>query len=266
MIGTYKECRCGFPCSDPNSLAQIRGHYSSRKIKTTPESQLVRNLITQGVLSPDVMDNNFLPYGPGDSTEWFSGGNINEHMKLPTGIMGGCHGKTLFDEIEVEEGTYMCSTSGALYKREITPRRFHGFGYHMRDFSEYETELTKYDFDNSEYNCYGIVFNTDRTGGYGEHWVSVFINYIEEPYTIEYFDSSGESIMKDIIPFFKKLKGNIVWVSNRLQQKDAYSCGAYALYYIYARKEGVPMQYFRDWNIGDDLMHKFRENLFRKIE
>lgn len=120
-------------------------------------------------------------------------------------------------------------------------------------------------------NCFGTVLNTDYSTGGGIHWVAIFVNMIEMPYTFEYFDSGGSQVMPEIEVFFRRLKSVfpeaiIINVSRRVQQKNNHACGAYALYYVYSRYQGVPWTYFRDYIVGDDLMTKFRKHLFSLVE
>lgn len=222
------------------------------------------------------------PNGPGSSQKWFSGKNINDNLKRfakepqgevkkPSIAVGGekkktCDGLTFFE----------CGNQPSESEKRIPLY----LGYSMIDFKTSGCPLghlfTNNYFDkdeNSEYlfNCLGTVLNTDDSYGGGQHWFAIFVNFVTEPYSLEYFDSGGTNIPPEIVELFKVLKGNqpdtiIINVSRRVQQKDRYSCGAYALYYVYARLQGVPWTYFRDNITGDNLMHKFREHLFSKID
>ena len=53
-----------------------------------------------------------------------------------------------------------------------------------------------------------------------------------------------------------------IHVTKLVNQNDNYSCGAYSVYYILARLTGIPYKLFKNNIIGDELMHKFRYNLF----
>lgn len=210
-----------------------------------------------GSIKGDIVKN-IKPKGPGDSTKWFTGTNINQCLQRINRMfekMEGGLDDTLFSK-EIE--------------KELDQRIPKYIPFHMRDEVG---ELQRVDFDG--YNCFGTVLNTDYYDGEGIHWVAIFVNVIKEPYTLEYFDSGGEAIMKETLEYFKKLKELIIKrfepkkdiliinVSNRIQQVDDYSCGSYALYYVYARLQGVPWRFFRDYPIGDHRMHTFRKHLFR---
>lgn len=126
---------------------------------------------------------------------------------------------------------------------------------------------------------YGVIFNTDTSDGSGIHWFCIFIAYDEkkDAYTIELFNSSGETIKspefnrfweKTALDIAKKTgkKCTFELVSNIQHQSDKTgSCGAYALFYIFARLCGHPASEFNDKKrvITDEEMTRFRKFLFR---
>jgi hypothetical protein len=225
---------------------KIRKKYNVKSLK-----QLTNRDIPNEIKS--IISKHSLPDGPGTSGQWLSGTNINQGLRyvmLHREIKGGCHGKTFFE----------CNHG---YQLELNKKPGY-LAFKMRDFNQ-SMLLSNLDFD--DYNCLGFVMNTDVSSGCGIHWVSVFIDYSYDQPTLEYFDSSGEKMMPEVIKFFKKVKkkigkGELINVSTRVQQRDKHSCGPYAIYYIYSRIQGVPWGYFRDFEIQDHNMHKFRKQLF----
>lgn len=151
-----------------------------------------------------------------------------------------------------------------------------------------EDHNNKISIDTKPFKSYGIVCNTDPSTLGGQHWFSIYFNFktlgtLKEPYTIEYFNSSGEAITnKNFSKFFidlalhisRKLQKccNFIQVTNIQHQgtdpglgEESGNCSVYALYYLWSRIEGVPYQYFNEEKkpLTDSIMTKFRGSLFR---
>lgn len=119
---------------------------------------------------------------------------------------------------------------------------------------------------------YGIVFNTDKHDGPGQHWFALYCDIRPElEYgRITYFDSYAnkpESEIKvlmsrwkteiDSLNLFKKpmeLSRNIT----KHQFKDS-ECGMYSLYFHHCCLLEIPM----DERIPDEVINKFRQLLFK---
>lgn len=217
--------------------------------------------------------------GPFDSKKWFSNDDIDNVLKKF---------ETMFKD-----------------------KNFFHIYFHMRDFktkNNYNDEkrnINLIDFVEKykkNYKTFGVVFNTDVSSGSGEHWFCLFCNFYEKPFTVEYFNSSGETpsveiseLMCDIkhkmTKFFSESDisvninekkndygdiDNIIKCSNSsddnyirciqstklINQKDNHSCGSYSIFYIFARLNGISYKEFKNNIIGDNLMHKFRNKLF----
>lgn len=193
----------------------------------------------------DQLEKRFKPSGPFDSDEWFSNINIDK----------------VLDQIAIK------------YKE----KKFLHIEFQMRDFEKAGGTLSNIDLA-EEYNrgirCFGVVFNTDISSGNGEHWFSIYGDLTKEPFTIEYFNSTGEEPLPEITTWMKNTKHKMekklnkkvkdVVVTKIVNQKDRHSCGSYSLYYIISRLEGVPYTHFSKNKIGDKVMHEFRYHLFRK--
>lgn len=195
----------------------------------------------------------FKPEGPYDSNQWFSNSNIDE----------------VLSQIAESEK----------YKH----KNFKHIPYHMNDFQNHNTELKNTDFA-AEYikgiRCFGVVFNTDKTSGRGQHWFAGFGDFNtkgtkDDPFTIEYFNSSGNSPSAEIKKWMCDTKNNlchkikkeveVITVTDIVNQRDNHSCGSYSIYYIISRLNGIHYTHFANNKIGDDTMHDFREYyLFRK--
>ena len=119
---------------------------------------------------------------------------------------------------------------------------------------------------------YGIVFNTDKHDGPGQHWFALYCDIRPElEYgRVTYFDSYAnkpESEIKvlmsrwkteiDSLNLFKKpleLSRN----TTKHQFKDS-ECGMYSLYFHHCCLLEIPM----DERIPDEVMNKFRQLLFK---
>ncbi len=134
--------------------------------------------------------------------------------------------------------------------------------------------------DNLKY--YGIVCNTDLSTNNGLHWFSIFIDFTKNPIEIEYFNSSGYSILdgkyrkerEDFLKFFINLADDLtkngfntkfVQVTEiEHQRHDTANCGSYSLYYIWSRLNKKSSNYFQKNKILDEDMEKFRSILWRE--
>ena len=119
---------------------------------------------------------------------------------------------------------------------------------------------------------YGVVFNTDKHDGPGQHWFALYCDIRPElEYgRVTYFDSYAnkpESEIKvlmsrwktevDSLNLFKKpleLSRN----TTKHQFKDS-ECGMYSLYFHHCCLLEIPM----DERIPDEVMNKFRQLLFK---
>lgn len=127
---------------------------------------------------------------------------------------------------------------------------------------------------------YGVVFNTDPSNKSGQHWFSLFFDFrgsgtINDPYTLEYFNSAGSKIPKPLYKFLinlandissktKKICNYITITNIQHQSSKTGNCGAYSLYYIHNRINGVEREAFNKPSIplDDNLITKFREIIF----
>jgi hypothetical protein len=159
--------------------------------------------------------------------------------------------------------------------------------FQMIDFDSVGSELSKiklHTLIKNHIKYAGCVINTDITapGHNGIHWFALFIDLSRagtnnDPYTIEYFNSSGRLPVEEIQIFARRLQQELTEympnshcefvIASRVQhQRDKHSCGPYALYYIISRLNGVPYTWFQKNVVTDDRMHEFRRHLFRIVE
>jgi hypothetical protein len=124
------------------------------------------------------------------------------------------------------------------------------------------------------YKTFGVVLNTDTRNNRGEHWFCLFCDFRVSPFTVEYFNSSGNKPYPQIQDWMAKTCAQIKQAGYSVVKKPLVGtmhqidseteCGPYSLYYIYNRVEGVPSDNFQGTRITDAQMLEFRKKLFRK--
>lgn len=163
-----------------------------------------------------------------------------------------------------------------LQQWQISHKHFYPIPFQMRDFEKQNTELATLDFTNlvrNGYMCFGCVPNTDYSRGSGQHWFALFFDFSKKPYTLEYFNSSGEHPLYEFDMWLDKTVESLrnrfntenidkIIVTRVQNQYDNSSCGCYSLYYIYSRLKNVPWMWFRQNRVPDEKMHEFRKFLF----
>jgi hypothetical protein len=115
----------------------------------------------------------------------------------------------------------------------------------------------------------GCVINTDVYQGPGKHWMALYAD--SKSRTVEFFNSSGNSPSPEYVRWLEKTKiqmeslGIQASIKNNSavrHQNSKSECGVYSLFYIYARLNGVPADFFSGGKIPDKWMFHFRQHLF----
>lgn len=135
---------------------------------------------------------------------------------------------------------------------------------------------------NGPLKYFGVVCNTDISSNNGKHWFSIFIDFTKSPITIEYFNSSGYSILNgtyklersNFAKFFYNIADELTKNNHPAefkqvteiehQRHDTANCGSYSIFYIWSRLNGQSMEYFKNNKILDEDMEKFRSVMWRK--
>ncbi len=163
-----------------------------------------------------------------------------------------------------------------LHRLTLTFSRFYHMNFQMIDFAtEPATELGKLDITTliGKYDTFGVVLNTDvRTGG-GIHWFSLFCDFRKSPFTVEYFNSSGNKPMIQVQEWIIKTVNALqraghqtkpVVLSGLVHQTASETeCGLYSLYYIWNRLKHTPAQLFQQKPVHDSQMIMFRKMCFK---
>jgi len=247
ILDTYSECNY---CLGGNEkyFKEKYGVQSIIELLKTDIPEDIKNRIKQTIK----------PRGPGETTEWLDGDNINECTLWIYRYYKDI--KPVFKNAKCSSGMtfFDCKSQ---FQLETEERRPQYFEFKMRD------TIFENRFNSDKYNCSGFVINIDWSTGCGIHWIAIFINRVLKPYTLECFDSGGGNILPEVYKYFKKMgdEYQIICVCSHAQQRDNHSCGPYSLYYIYSRLQGVPWKHFREYDIGDIQMHKFRKHLFNQM-
>jgi hypothetical protein len=219
--------------------------------KNLDELNLLLNKDIIGLLGEDKVKEelkNFKPVGPANTTELFNNfveNNVKNHLQ---GF------DSSFKPVSVQLMDF--------------PEEGYTFNDELRDFVKNNIEKIK----SGTVKTFGCVLNTLRSKGDLSavgHWVSLFGDFRSKPYTIEFFNSSGNKAPKRVFNWMEKTASKIeeatgvktiaVNVSNIVHQKSNTECGAYSLYYITARLAGYPYKKFREKPIRDEVMIRFRK-------
>jgi hypothetical protein len=173
---------------------------------------------------------------------------------------------------------------------------FYPYNFNMRNYASYsyrDNEVidgpdtlatilfqTLYDgtHNGTKYKCAGCVINSDIYQGPGKHWMAIFADARTVPWTIEFFNSSGNSPAPEWVSWMEKTKISmeLAWekceksapkietkkVTSIRHQQSRSECGMYSLFYIWARVNNIPADYFNITPIPDQLMFEFRQHLF----
>ena len=123
----------------------------------------------------------------------------------------------------------------------------------------------------------GIVFNLDKTGQSGSHWVATFIDLkstskssSKDPVEINYYDSYGDPPIPLIKLFLVRLgekfllqdeKVKILYNDKRHQYGNS-ECGVYSMNFILERLHGTPMKKISKTKIMDKEMNNLRRLLY----
>lgn len=167
---------------------------------------------------------------------------------------------------------------------------FFPFNFNMRNYASYSfidgrvldkpDTLATIQFEDlytghfgKKYDRCGCVINTDVYQGSGKHWMALFADATGPVWTVEFFNSSGNSPSPEYVRWLEKTKlqmeklsgGKPVSIKNVSairHQNSKSECGVYSLFYIYARLNKVPVDFFLKEKIPDKWMFCFRQHLF----
>jgi hypothetical protein len=207
----------------------------------------------------------------------------NEMLNLKT--VGPAHTDALFSNVVIDNALQRITKR---ILRDTGHKHYH-MNYQMIDFAGRTgvppTELGKLnmvDIVKSGYGSFSVVMNTDERSGGGIHWFALFCDFRRVPYTVEYFNSSGNKPMRQIHDWIVKTHSQLeqeyggsgqikkvesIVLSGLVHQKSSETeCGPYSVYYIWNRLQGVEPSKFQEKRITDERMLKFRKKLLVEDE
>ena len=130
------------------------------------------------------------------------------------------------------------------------------------------------DLNKDKISSIGIIFNTDKHNGGGEHWFCIYIdirgNNGNNP-TIYHFDSLANDPSPDIIDLINKLKiqckkkggGEIDVIFNDIKHQEGNTeCGIYSLHFLTSMLKGVNFNDYIQSIKSDKYMERFRDVFF----
>lgn len=159
---------------------------------------------------------------------------------------------------------------------------FFPYNFNMVDFEDYGGSLATVDvmtLYNNNFRFAACVGNTDKISGKGIHWIALAIDMRYDPWTVEFFNSSGNAPQQSWIRWMVKTKARLEQIIDKYNinmefppeivkctgirhQLSRTECGVYSLMYIWLRLNGVPCEYFKNNILDDKLMYEFRQHIF----
>ncbi len=130
---------------------------------------------------------------------------------------------------------------------------------------------------NPKYNTAGCVINSDSYQNSGKHWMALFVDTRGTNWSVEFFNSSGNSPAPEWVNWLSKSRSQLeslaesrqipakvtIGLAVGLRQQNSKSeCGVYSLFYIWARLAGIPYETFKKVRIPDKYMFEFRQHLY----
>ncbi len=110
------------------------------------------------------------------------------------------------------------------------------------------------------------IFNLDRTGEPGSHWVSLYTDLSTNE--LYYFDSLGDPPpveIKSLIQVLQEQYQLVVWVN--LLYMDSRQCGTYALGFVLCMLNGVPPNtFFQKFAKNGSSIISLKQKLIHKPE
>ncbi|QKE50496.1 cysteine protease [Faustovirus] len=197
-------------------------------------------------------------------------------------------------KVEGPTGTNLLSNNnidGVLHQFAAFWPDFYAYNFNMADYDKYSFDADKgvvinrpdslatvslVDLHKTGKRCAACVINSDNYHGRGKHWMALFADWRNpQRITIEFFNSSGNApaytwvkwMMKarvelETIPELAGARIDLINVAKIKHQKSRHECGVYSVFYIYARLNGVPVEYFGTARITDEMMFEFRQHIF----
>lgn len=162
-----------------------------------------------------------------------------------------------------------------LFAYNFNMRNYASYSYdngHILDRPDSLATISFIDLYNRSYRMAACVINSDVYQGDGKHWMALFADARGPRWTVEFFNSSGNAPAPEWVNWMVKTKNamdahtgtraEIIKATGLRHQHSKTECGVYSIFYIWARCNGVPPEYFLENPVPDQLMFEFRHHLF----
>lgn len=213
-------------------------HNPSKKISKHSQSQMVHDLITNNC--------------PGKKLYCLRNSDLFKHLTV---IQQEEFVDSFRPEMPIERGKWLSTKDITLHMVQYEKKfpEFKFLGALPSDCSYHNVcGLSSIDFVDlirSGKTKFGVVFNRDRMGQRGSHWVSLFLDY--ESGMVYFCDSMGkpvsqpmEKIVQDFIQAYKKFKNTkpTLKYNCNTYQKDNSECGVYSMHFIVSMLHGETIE------------------------
>jgi hypothetical protein len=193
-------------------------------------------------------------------------------------VEGPADSTALLTNFNIDDNIHQWDKFGPL----LFGKKFFHIPFQMIDFMQMGGELAEFDphrLIQEGYDSFGVVLNTDVSSGEGKHWFCLYGDLRhkgtrEDPIQLEYFNSSGNPPMNEIIIWMEsvghrmlrdhRLHCELIRSAPRRLQHSNTECGMWCLIYIRSRLEGHPPDWFYKVDADDQDMISYRRKLFRK--
>lgn len=128
------------------------------------------------------------------------------------------------------------------------------------------------DLEKDGYNKFGVIFNTDKSTGRGQHWISLFCDLKNGK--IYFSDSTGTRQPKEVNEFMKIVEKYLVEKKNILNPDIRYNktqhqrgnseCGVYSINFILRLLKGKTFDHLTKKRLTDEQVNKCRIKYFGK--
>lgn len=205
-------------------------------------------------------------------------GSVKRVLNFKFKPEGPWNSTALLDNFNIDN---LLSQFTSEHYRKATGRKFYHIPFQMIDFDQVRSELARISIPaviGAGFDSFGVVLNTDVSTGFGKHWFCLYGDLKhkgteEDPYVIEYFNSSGNRPRPSVLTWMEKTCRDIMLTLGKHAkthiaapkqiQTSKTECGVWSVMYIKSRLEGHPPDWFYKNKTTDDDIESFRRYLFR---
>jgi len=261
-------------CSSPNEINLMRKFLTELSIQVPKSDREVVEILKKELK----VANESQIWESRQFKEFVGSSTADTILKKIFKPIGPSNSTALLDNFNIDETMEQWSLNG----KDLFGKKFYHIPYQMIDFALVQSKLartTLWDMIHRNYDCFGVVLNTDISSGRGKHWFCLYGDFKhagtkEDPYTLEYFNSSGNPPMNEVEIWLQKSVHDLLRdhkkyceIVRSAPQRLQYSgteCGVWSLLYIYSRLQNHAPNWFYKVRADDNDMIKMRAQFFRK--